>query len=101
MIDLLAFVQGFRGQLQAQLLKHIDVHAGKHDRGVDLAAPQLGKLLQGGPGILVRGRAGGEGDEDLVRVEPWIAASQIPGLKSLDGLNKGRGNQVNAVGNAA
>lgn len=44
-IDFLALVEGLGGQLQAQLFKDIDVHAGEHDRGVNLAAPQLGKLL--------------------------------------------------------
>lgn len=44
-IDFLALIEGLGGQLQAQLFKDIDVHAGEHDRGVNLAAPQLGELL--------------------------------------------------------
>ena len=63
-VELFMLVNGFTGQLHAELLEHLNVHIGEHNRGVNLAAFQLWKLLHSLLCNLVGGCAGGESDED-------------------------------------
>ena len=101
MVQLLVLIDRFGCKLHAQLLKDLDIHVRQHDRGVYLAAPQFGELGQGLFGRTVRGRAHGQGNQYLVRVKAWVLAAHVLGLKGLDGLNRGWGNQVYIVGNTA
>lgn len=68
---------------------------------MDLAASELWKLFQGCSGILVRGGAGGQCDEDLIGVEPGIGASKIPDLQLLDGRNGFGRDEIQVMVNAA
>ena len=87
-------IGGLAGQIHAQLLHGIHIHAGQDDGGVHIAALQVGELLEGGcsSGIL-RGRAG-QGNQDLVGVQTGVLAAQIVGLEGLDGLDGGSRNEV-------
>lgn len=87
-------IGGLAGQIHAQLLHGIHIHAGQDDGGVHIAALQVGELLEGGcsSGIL-RGRAG-QGNQDLVGVQTGVFAAQIVGLEGLDGLDGGGRNEV-------
>ena len=87
-------IGGLAGQIHAQLLHGVHIHAGQDDRGVHIAALQVGELLEGGcsSGIL-RGRAG-QGNQDLVGVQAGVLAAQIVGLEGLDGLDGGGRNEV-------
>ena len=82
-------IGGLAGQIHAQLLHGIHIHAGQDDSGVHIAALQVGELLEGGcsSGIL-RGRAG-QGNQNLVGVQTGVLAAQIVGLEGLDGLDGG------------
>ncbi len=100
-VEFLDLIQRIGGQLQPQLLEDIDIHAGEHDRGMDLTAAELGKLVQGDPCVLVCGSAHGKGDQYLICVETGIPAAQVPGLESLDGFDEGRGDQMDFVSDPA
>ena len=41
---------------------------------MNLTAPEIGELLKGSLGILIRGRAHGKGDQNLVCVDTWVEA---------------------------
>ena len=71
MVQLLVLIDRFGCKLHAQLLKDLDIHVRQHDRGVYLAAPQFGELGQGLFGRTVRGRAHGQGNQYLVRVDVY------------------------------
>ena len=81
-------IGGLAGQIHAQLLHGVHIHAGQDDGGVHIAALQVGELLEGGcsSGIL-RGRAG-QGDQDLVGVQAGVLAAQIVGLEGLDEIGR-------------
>ena len=68
-VELFMLVNGFTGQLHAELFEHLNVHIGEHNRGVNLAALQLWKLLHSLLCNLVGGCAGGESDEDFICME--------------------------------
>lgn len=93
-------IGGLAGQIHAQLLHGIHIHAGQDDGGVHIAALQVGELLEGGcsSGIL-RGRAG-QGNQDLVGVQTGVLAAQIVGLERLDGLDGGSADQVGLLRDA-
>ena len=65
-----------------------------------LAAGKLWKLAHGLGGCRIPGGGGGEGDQQLVRVQPGIFAAQILCFQVLDGLDGGRRNHPDAVGDA-
>ena len=87
MVQPLVLIHGLGGEIHAELVEDLDIDRGEHHRGVHLAAAELGELCQRQPGGFVRGSTHGECDENLVRVETGIVASQVIGLQGLDGLN--------------
>ena len=86
-INMVIFILGFHGKLDAQAFEGLDIHLGKHDRGMSLAAGEFGKLLQCLTGCLVRSGSGGKSDQNLIGVQSGVVTSQIFGLQKLDRFN--------------
>ena len=82
--------------MYAQLPEYFLVHMGQDHRRMCFAAPQLGKLLHGFIGNFVGGRTDRQGDQHLVGVEPRVLIAQAAGFQTLDWLDDGRGNQMEA-----
>ena len=79
------------GQVHSQLLENAFVHGGEHDGGMNLTAAKLPEGAQRKGRPFVRRRADGKGDQDFIRVQPGIDASQIGGFQGLDRFDGRRG----------
>ena len=77
-----------------ELFERVDIDRGKDCRHMKLAAGQLWKLFESKLGFRIRNCAHGQCDQHFIGVKTRIAASEITGLKLLDRLDKGAGDQM-------
>ena len=61
-------IGGLAGEVHPQTLDGVRIHAGQDDRGVHVAALELGELLQSDSSRLILGGRAGQRDEDLIGV---------------------------------
>ena len=87
-------VGGLTGQIHSQPIEGIHVHAGQDDGGVDVAALELGELMEGQRGGLVLSSRAGQRDQNFIGVQAGVPAAQIVRLQGLDGLNGTGGDEV-------
>lgn len=80
-------IGGLAGEVHPQTLDGVRIHAGQDDRGVHIAALELGELLQSGSSRLILGGRAGQRDQDLIGVQAGIPAAEVVGLEGLDGLD--------------
>ena len=71
------FVGRFAGQVHAQLFQGVVVDAGEDDRGVHIAALQVGDLFHSLGGVLILGNRAGQRDQNLVGVQAGVLAAQV------------------------
>ena len=86
-LAVLFLVDGVAGDIHAQAVEGLAVHAGEDDRRVHVAALEVGQLVQSSLGVFVLQDGAGQGDQNLVGVEAGILAAEIGGLQLLDRLN--------------
>ena len=98
--DLLVLVDRLAGHLDAQPLHDLKVDGGEHDRGVSLAAAEPGKRVQDRSGLRIVSRGSRERDQDLVRVETGVLASEVGGLERLDRRDRLRGDDADLMRDA-
>ena len=96
-IQVVVFVGGLAGEVDAQLAEDTFVHRGQENRGVELTALELFQLRHSSAGIEVTACTDGQGDKNLVGVETGIHALHVIHLQGLDGLDGGAGDQVSII----
>ena len=90
-------IGGLAGEVHSQTLDGVRIHAGQDDRGVHVAALELGELLQSDSSRLILGGRAGQRDQDLIGVQAGIPAAEVVGLEGLDGLDGAGGDQVDLM----
>ena len=85
--ELFHLISGLEGDIYAQLLEEVFVHAGENDAGMSLAAAELIKLIHC---LLCHGIGDGaytQRNKDLVGVEAGVAVAHMLGFQVLDRLD--------------
>ena len=90
-------IGGLAGEVHPQTFDGVRIHAGQDDRGVHVAALELGELLQSDSSRLILGGRAGQRDQDLIGVQAGIPAAEVVGLEGLDGLDGAGGDQVDLM----
>ena len=98
-IQLLGLMNGFAGQVHAQLLEDVVVYLSQNDRGVYLTAAQTGQMIECQLCNRVGGCRDGQRDQHFVGVQARVVVAQPLGLELLDGLDDERGQQRQVVRN--
>src|SRR5699024_4260269 len=96
-IQVVGLILGLAGELEAQLLIGALVGGREDDGAVGLAPVEGGQGVEGGLGLGVLVGRRGQGDQDLVAVEPGVVGAQVLDLDGLDGLDGALGDEVDAV----
>ena len=97
---LLLLAHRLAGQVHAQLLEDLAVHFREHDRGMHLAAAQVGQLLQCEAAVVVAFGEHSQGHEHLVGVQARVVPAQVVHLQRLDGLYHLLGDELDIVPDA-